>query len=658
MIINLLNKKIMLNNILKYGLYLSLFTPLLVWNKLFFPYVATKAFVFYFLIEVLLVIFLFSLYKSPKRFVIKKDWILYSLLIFTGISILAGIFGVDFYISFWSMFERMDGIFNFIHFIAFFILLRAIFNNETQWIKFLRIAIFASFTVTSYGIYQHLFVLGAEERIYSTIGNPIYLASYLIPHIFLGFYLLYFYLKNNFVSWTVYEIKKYFYSFWLWFYVVITGLNIWALFLTQTRGAILGFLAGLIISGILLIIFSQNKKKLIFLFILPILIITFYVIGLLWNSVPIERFKTSFINPDQTRILQWQTAYKSFLERPILGFGSGNYLIAQNKSYNPEILRFTGAKYDRAHNKILEIAVDSGIAGLISYLFIFGITITLLFKRKKDEPFLLSILIGLFVAFFVQNIFIFDTHGSYLSLIISLAFISFLLNEKNSLTAKKMPSSILFVVLIVILFSFWYGILEPYKTSRALSYANSLEYEGKTGKELALYKYIESLQYSGAGQYNAIIHSARFINNNFPNQESINLIINSLEEYKKRVPENTLIKGFLANFYIYNGSIDKKYFDLAENNIKSVIEISPNRPEFYDGLGVVLYEKGNYKESRDAYNKYYELHPMPDKADYNFKIALTYYKQGNKVKAIEYAKKVLEINSSHSQARELLKILK
>ena len=418
----------MLNNILKYGLYLSLFTPLLVWNKLFFPYVATKAFVFYFLIEILLVIFLFSLYKNPKRFVIKKDWILYSLLIFTGISILAGIFGVDFYISFWSMFERMDGIFNFLHFIAFFILLRAIFNNETQWIKFLRIAIFASFTVTSYGIYQHLFVLGAEERIYSTIGNPIYLASYLIPHIFLGFYLISSKLSRfNLDNLNLDNLK----SFWLWFYVVITGLNIWALFLTQTRGAILGFLAGLIIFGILLIIFSQNKKKLIFLFILPILIITFYVIGLLWNSVPIERFKTSFINPDQTRILQWQTAYKSFLERPILGFGSGNYLIAQNKSYNPEILRFTGVKWDRAHNKILEIAVDSGIAGLISYLFIFGITITLLFKIKKDEPFLLSIVIGLFTAFFTQNFFIFDTFGSYLALFLSLGFVGFLAGKEN-----------------------------------------------------------------------------------------------------------------------------------------------------------------------------------------------------------------------------------
>ena len=253
----------MLNNILKYGLYLSLFTPLLVWNKLFFPYVATKAFVFYFLIEILLVIFLFSLYKNPKRFVIKKDWILYSLLIFTGISILAGIFGVDFYISFWSMFERMDGIFNFIHFIAFFILLRAIFNNETQWIKFLRIAIFASFTVTSYGIYQHLFVLGAEERIYSTIGNPIYLASYLIPHIFLGFYLISSKLSRfNLDNLNLDNLK----SFWLWFYVVITGFNVWSLFLTQTRGAMLGLIIGIVTAFIVYVLFSIKNKSLLEIF--------------------------------------------------------------------------------------------------------------------------------------------------------------------------------------------------------------------------------------------------------------------------------------------------------------------------------------------------------------------------------------------------------
>jgi len=649
----------MLNNILKYGLYLSLFTPLLVWNKLFFPYVATKAFVFYFLIEVLLVIFLFSLYKSPKRFVIKKDWILYSLLIFTGISILAGIFGVDFYISFWSMFERMDGIFNFIHFIAFFILLRAIFNNETQWIKFLRIAIFASFTVTSYGIYQHLFVLGAEERIYSTIGNPIYLASYLIPHIFLGFYLISSKLSRfNLDNLNLDNLK----SFWLWFYVVITGFNVWSLFLTQTRGAMLGLIIGIVTAFIVYVLFSIKNKSLslrkIYIVSLSVIAILFVVGFFSWNTVPIQRFKTSFTNPDITRIIEWEVAYKSFLERPILGFGSGNYLIAQNKSYNPEILRFTGVKWDRAHNKILEIAVDSGIAGLISYLFIFGITITLLFKIKKDEPFLLSIVIGLFTAFFTQNFFIFDTFGSYLALFLSLGFVGFLAGKENDFGIRKVSDSFLSLVLIAVLLSFWYGVYNPYKSSQSLSYANSFQYEGSVGKEIALKYYVNSLHFSGGGKYSALIHSARFINNNFPNQESINLIINSLEEYKKRVPENTLIKGFLANFYIYNGSIDKKYFDLAENNIKSVIEISPNRPEFYDGLGVVLYEKGNYKESRDSYNKYYELHPMPDKADYNFKIALTYYKQGNKVKAIEYAKKVLKLDINHKQALELLKVLK
>src|SRR3989338_5330318 len=511
----------MLNNILKYGLYLSLFTPLLVWNKLFFPYVATKAFVFYFLIEVLLVIFLFSLYKSPKRFVIKKDWILYSLLIFTGISILAGIFGVDFYISFWSMFERMDGIFNFIHFIAFFILLRTIFNNETQWIKFLRIAIFASFTVTSYGIYQHLFVLGAEERIYSTIGNPIYLASYLIPQIFLGFYLLYFYLKNNFVSWTVYEIKKYFYSFWLWFYVVITGFNVWALVFSAERGPQLALYSGIIIAGILYFIFIIQNKKIAFkkiALISGIAIIALIIISFLsWNTRPIQRLKTigDFNSASlKSRLITWVIAFEGIKDKPILGWGNGNFIVAEGYHYNPERLSAVNINFDKIHNKILEVGIDSGFLGLVSYLAIFGIAIYLLFNNRKNNDLSSNALIALLIAYFIQNLTVFDSPASYLALFLSLAFINFISEEKKEYVSIALKSPFLFILYIIIVFCFWQGIWQPWNANKTLNKAIGLSLQNKTQVNSIYAFYNQSFSYN-AMPYEARIYLAKFVVDNY-----------------------------------------------------------------------------------------------------------------------------------------------
>ena len=59
-----------LEKILYYGLILALFTPLVIGDSLIFPFVSTKAYFFYILIDILLIIYFIILSQQalyPKR---------------------------------------------------------------------------------------------------------------------------------------------------------------------------------------------------------------------------------------------------------------------------------------------------------------------------------------------------------------------------------------------------------------------------------------------------------------------------------------------------------------------------------------------------------------------------------------------------------------
>ena len=83
------------------------------------------------------------------------------------------------------------------------------------------------------------------SRIISTLGNPLYVALYLTFHIFL---ILYFWFKTNF----------------LWLKWVLSGLFIFEIavfFLTGSRGAFLGIVAGFGLFFLLWILFGMSGAK-------------------------------------------------------------------------------------------------------------------------------------------------------------------------------------------------------------------------------------------------------------------------------------------------------------------------------------------------------------------------------------------------------------
>src|SRR3989344_7698429 len=105
--------------IIRIGVVLILFTPLVVTQNLFFPFITGKHFFFRIIVEIIFGAWI-ALAAMAPQFRPAKIPLLWALAAFLGALSLATIFGVDPYHSFWSNYERMEGLITHIHVFALF----------------------------------------------------------------------------------------------------------------------------------------------------------------------------------------------------------------------------------------------------------------------------------------------------------------------------------------------------------------------------------------------------------------------------------------------------------------------------------------------------------------------------------------------------------
>src|SRR5690606_24512240 len=118
-----------------------------------------------------------------------------------------------------------------LHLTAYFLVLVSVMQTERLWKYLFQTSVVASILVALYGLSQ-IFgwfdIAQSGSRLDSTLGNAAYLAFYALLHIFL---LAWLWLgeRNN-------QLKL--------FYVVVGLLQLFIVYKTATRGAVLGLLAG------------------------------------------------------------------------------------------------------------------------------------------------------------------------------------------------------------------------------------------------------------------------------------------------------------------------------------------------------------------------------------------------------------------------------
>ncbi|NLA08418.1 MAG: O-antigen ligase family protein, partial [Parcubacteria group bacterium] len=489
---------------------LCLASVILILPNILRPFILAKMLPFQtfslFLTAVWIILMILDFKKYRPRF----NWLTIAVTIFYVIILLSSIFSLVPYRSFWGNAERMEGFISLFHFYLFFLALSSIFYSDKESIKKLVFAsIIVNFVVALFPILELLKIIPLPSgenltRPGGVFGNPAFFAGFLLVHLFLivWYYLVYGKKES--------QNKKIF--------LIFSGIVSFIVFLwVQTRGSILGFLAGLFVALVASIFFIRNKKykkwSTIAAGIIVIAGILFVVFqpqiqkSSISKDIPvIGRLASISLSDTSTRarILNWQRSFEWWKQKPILGYGQDMFYQVFDKNYTADDFALSTERFDRAHNKFFDVLVMNGIVGLLAYLFLLGVAAYLIIKKiKKSEnitaKFAWLSILGLFVSYLVHNFFVFDTPANSIFFYFFLAFLNVFtadLWQKKSvapqaqsvkeekkangsslqnLPAKKIYGSkisIIFLVLILTIPAFYYIDLKPYKAAKLVVDAN------------------------------------------------------------------------------------------------------------------------------------------------------------------------------------------
>jgi O-antigen ligase len=374
----------MMNKVLKAIIYTGLaiipFVPLFVFSSTFFPFITGKAFIFRIVVEIIFAAWL-VLTLSDINFRPKRNILLYTFSAFLVVIFFANFFGMNFTRSFWSNFERMEGYITLLHLFGYFLIMGTVLKSEIHWRRYFNITLIANAILCVFFALKQ--VVGAAQihqsatRVDGTLGNATYLAIYLMMHIFIAL-ILFFRTKNMYTRIA---------------YGVSILLQLFIMYHTGTRGAVLGLIMGLGLCALLIALFERKEKMLRKVSIGAIVFLLLLVGGFMLvkdksfvrNSPTLSRFaeisfQSSFFE-GQGRYYVWPIAWQGIKERPVLGYGQNNFSYVFNKNYDPHMWA-QEQWFDRTHNIVLDWLIAGGFLGLLSYLSIFVAAFWLIWRRR------------------------------------------------------------------------------------------------------------------------------------------------------------------------------------------------------------------------------------------------------------------------------------
>ena len=248
--ISMKNLDKILLHITRTGVYLVPFIPLVISATLFFPFITGKGFAFRILIEVIFALWVLLALRDPAY---RPRLTLPSIAVATFLIVifLADVFGANPHKSLWSNYERMEGFVALIHLGAFFLVASSTLREEKWWRRLFHTSVAVSIIIAIYGIFQLAGVIVINQggvRLDGTFGNAAYLAAYMLLHAFLTLFLI-----------ASHRSPSMFLKCYL---TVALLLQFFTLYHTATRGAMVGLIAGLFLTALLIAIFERESKRL------------------------------------------------------------------------------------------------------------------------------------------------------------------------------------------------------------------------------------------------------------------------------------------------------------------------------------------------------------------------------------------------------------
>ncbi|MCX6754463.1 MAG: O-antigen ligase family protein [Candidatus Nomurabacteria bacterium] len=630
------------NNVLKYGsLILVLILPIFVLGNVTSIYTSPKTYLFYGVVEILTAFWIYTQVVDISYRLSKKTY-LYFLPLFCFIfwMTLAGILAVNTHLSFWSSLGRGTGLLTLYHSLAFALIIASLVkrNGSEYLYKLMNWFISGGFILTL-SVWTgdegfHLFSFLKNSSGGGLMGNSSLASAYLIFILAFGLFILASKPTTILNKWLIgitivlILLSPLFISIYGFF----MGYGI----LGSARGSLIGIIVSIAVAITFYLALSKQKVLRVLGVIGIILGIAIFYFSWIQLVTPNTKLHNKFTEvASGTRFVFWDVAQKSMNEHPYFGYGPENYMIAFQEHFYPKI---SDNEYghegwtDRAHNIYYDTGVSGGYPALIFYfLFIFSILYGLynLRNNKILNNTQIAILGGFLLGYFFQNLFVFDSLNSIMTLFV-LAGIVFVIQDEvthkkniiksaNSVT-KNSIATILFIVLIISLIFF---VIRP--AQKDFNYYRVINMP----VNVRVYHFVDLLGGSRIGEdldIGLIANNLYELYSADPmklknDSKLLPLAINDIKGFldyaevvlKRNKSDVRLDVGVVYLYNTLNFFTGNPYNETLGNHLFKILEdaqnIAPKNPQIYRAMAQIYVWKNDLNGVADAYKKTISLDP-------------------------------------------------
>ncbi len=612
---------------------------------------------------------------AERKIIFSRTILDIPLLVFLASQIISTVLSIDSQTSWFGYYSRFNG--GLFSTISYSLLYWAFVSNINKdgVLKLIKYSMIPSAILVSiYGILEHfgidknIWVQDVQSRVFSTLGQPNWLAAWLVALIPLTW-------ANTITSFQLPVFKKK--EFGIYFSLSI--LFFITFLFTKSRSGLLGLGMAYVIFWILAL-WKFNKKILKPLIIITSsLVLISLIIGTqftpniqqLLNKKQIQTPETAMnagpalevggTESGTIRKIVWKGALEVWKNYPLFGSGVETFAYAyyQYRPAEHNLVSEWDFIYNKAHNEFLNTAANSGTLGILAYLVLIGFSVYQILKLK-DSMLSFALLAG-YISLLVTNFFGFSVVPTQLQFFLFPA-IAFALTKgeegkvkKENIKLEGMHKIALLLLLpftFYILFCitrYWYA---DYLFMLGKTYAAAPGNADKAVKYLTQAIKLEPKQALYHNEIAGIYTSLALGANQQKDTDSTKKLVSlALSESKKAIdlsPANLNLKRTSFGVYIRLSTIDPNYLVAAGYTLMDAIKYAPTDAKLYYNLALVYARTGQTELALTTLQKTVEL-----KANYK-EARLAYAILLNEAKKPKEAKEQLEYILTHIDPNDSL----
>jgi tetratricopeptide (TPR) repeat protein len=617
--------------------------------KMYFVYLLTTLITTFHLINVI----------QKQVPLIKKTFLNIPLALFLISQIISTVYSIDPHTSLFGYYSRLNGgLLSLICYVILYLILFDYINHDFKK-QIINFFLLSGLLVSIYAIAQHFgidknwWVQDVQSRVFSTLGQPNWLAAYLCILIPFSLYKI----LNS-------KIKS--------IDFVIGNLSLVIFFIsllfTKSKSGIIACLTSLVIYFIFNLIKTKKINKLLILNYSLLIILTFLI------NNPIKDYFVSFVgarhissltpteNAEPSKLLitpsgdirkiVWTGAIDLWKKFPIFGTGVETFAYSYywTRPVEHNLTSEWDYLYNKAHNEYINYLATTGLVGLVTYSLLILSVLYSLFINHKSK---------LFLPLLCSYLTILITNFAGFSVVITSLFFFLLptfLNSDQEISPSKNKKNFLLIPLIIISLFFTTKTVLFYFAD--ITFAKAENYDSVNDYQKAL-SYIQTSHKFNPKEplYTdklATIYSKIALNSE--KQDDIDQAIKYSNLTIQISPANINFWKQQAQTYLYLSGVDSKYFSDSITALSKASLLAPTDAKIYYSIGQFLETAKLEKEAIPYYQKAIELKPNYDYA--YFALGKIYLAQKETKLAKENLQKTVDYSyPTNLEAEKLFKSL-